>query len=54
MSGPRGWRDRSRRLYCPRLDLGFSRSRGFKAAITSCPRDLPDGERETFGHGRGS
>jgi len=54
MLGPRGWRDRSRRLYCPRLDLGFSQSHGHKAAIISCPSDLPDGEHETFGHGRGS
>jgi hypothetical protein len=53
-SGPWDWRDQSRGFCCPRLDLGFSRSRGRKAATTSCPSDLPDGERETFSHGRGS
>jgi len=53
-SGPQGWRDQSQRLCCPRLDLCFSRSCGRKAAAMSCPSDLPDGERETFSHGRGS
>ena len=53
-SGPRSRRDRSRRLYCPTLDLGFFRRHGRKAATTSCPSDLPNSERETFSHGRGS
>ena len=52
-SGPRSQRDQSRRLCCPRLDLGFFQSRGRKAAAANCPSDLPDGERETFNHSRG-
>ena len=44
-SGPRDWRDRSRRLCRPRLDLGFSRSCGCEAVATSGPSNLADGER---------
>ena len=53
-SGPRSWRDQGRRHCCPRLDLGFFRSRGHEATAMSCPSDPPDGERKAFGHSRGS
>ena len=53
-SSARSQRDRSRRRCRPRSDLGFFRSRGREAAAMSRPRDLADGEREAFRHGRGS
>jgi len=54
MSGARGRHDWNRRPCCPGSDLGFFRSHGREAAAMSRPRDLADGEREAFSHGRGS
>ena len=53
-SGARIRRDRSRRLRCPRLDLGFFRSRGRETTVMSGTSDLADGECEAFSHDRGS
>ena len=47
-------RGRSRRRRRPRLDLGFFRNRDREVAGVSHPRNLADGEREAFRHGRGS
>ena len=45
---------RGRRRRDLRLDLDLFRNRGREAAAARRPRDLADGEREAFRHGRGS
>jgi len=53
-SSARCRRDQNRRHYHPRSDLGFFQSHGREAAAMTPLRDLADGEREAFRHGRES